>query len=80
MIGIIIWIVELGCIDISVDVLMMSSHLELYSRFRRKKVLHMFGYIKKHYNNEIVFDLSEPYVDYEDFKHEDWSLSIYREI
>ena len=66
--------------DICVEVLMMSSHLELPRRGHLEQVLHMFGYIKKHHNAEMVFDPSEPSVAHEEFKREDWSSRIYRGI
>ena len=58
----------------------MSSHLALPRRGHLEQVLHMFGYIKKHHNYEMVFDPSEPSVAHKDFKCEDWSSSIYGDI
>ena len=50
LIGILRWILELGCVDIFVEVLMMSSHLALTRRGHIGQVIHKFGYIKKHHN------------------------------
>ena len=58
LIGILYWIVELGRIDICLEVLMMSSHLALPREGHLKNVLQIFGYLKKHHNAELVFDLS----------------------
>ena len=63
--------------DICVEVSMMSSHLELPWKGHLEQVLHMFGYLKKHQNNEIVFNPSENSVAHQDFKREDWSSNIY---
>ena len=56
------WIVELGHVNICVEVPMMPSHLVLPSRGHLEQVIHVFGYIKKNYNAEIVFYPSEPSV------------------
>ena len=37
----------------------------------------MFGYLKKHRNDDMVFDPSEASVAREEFKCEDWSSIIY---
>ena len=64
---------ELGRIDISVEVLMMLSHLALPRRGHIEHVLHMFIYINKHHKADMVFDPSEPSISHEYFKHEHWS-------
>ena len=76
-IGIICCIVELGHVDIFVEVFMISSQLLLTRRFHIEQVLHMFGYLKKHHNAEMVFGPSEPSVAHKEFKREDWSSRIY---
>ena len=80
LIGILRWMVELGRVDICTEVSMMSSHLALPRRGHLDALFHMFGYLKGHHNSEMVFDPSEPDVDLEDFKREDWSLSIYGDV
>ena len=59
---------------------MILSHLTLPSRGQIEHVLHMFGYLKKHHNTEMLNNPSEPSVAHEDFKHEDYYSSIYRDI
>ena len=49
----------------------MSSHLALTRRVHLEQVTHMFEYLKKNQNDEMVFDTSEPYVAHEEFKSED---------
>ena len=63
--------------DIFVELSMMSSHLELPIRGYLEKVLHVFGYLNKHNNAEMVFNPIEPSVDHKDFKREDWYSRIY---
>ena len=59
MIGMLRWIVELGCIDICLEVCMMSSYLALPREGHLKEVLHMFAHLKKYHNSELVFDPSD---------------------
>ena len=71
---------ELRRIDVCVEVSMMSSQLALPRRGHIEQVLHMFRYVNKHQNAEMVFDPSEPYVSHKDLKHEEWYSSFCREI
>ena len=77
LIGILRWIVELGRADIATEVSMMSSHLALPRAGHLEQVLHIFAYLKKHHNAEMVFDPSEVEFDRSDFERKDWSYSIY---
>ena len=36
---------------------------------------HVFGYLKKHYDSELVFDLSPPYIGMNAFERRDWTTS-----
>lgn len=56
MIGVLKWIVELGHANICIEVLMLSSHLVLPREGHMKDVLHIFAYLKKHHNSEMVFN------------------------
>ena len=76
-IGILCWIVELGRADICVEVSMMSSHLALPRTGHMKEVYHIFAYLKKHYNAEMVFDLTPMDFDRSLFEQQDWSNSAY---
>ena len=77
LIGVLRWIVELGRIDINVEALMLSLHLLLPREGHFQDLLHVFSYLKKHMNTEMVFDPSEPYIDMNSFHRQDWSYSIY---
>ena len=59
LIGMLRWIVELGRINICLEVSMMSSHLALPREGHLKEVLHMFAHLKKYHNSELVFDPSD---------------------
>lgn len=77
LIGVLRWIVELGRADICCEVSMMSSHLALPRVGHLEQVLHIFAYLKKHSNSEMVFDPSQVDFDRSQFPDKDWSQSIY---
>ncbi len=72
LIGILRWAVELGRIDIYIDVAMLSSHLAEPRIGHLEQVLHIFSYLKHHANSHLVFD--PQYVSWEkaDFQDHDW--------
>ena len=72
LIGILRWMVELGRIDICCEVSMMSSHLALPRSGHLKQLYHMFAYLKKNHNSELVFDPSDPEIDASSFERQDW--------
>ena len=63
LIGILRWIVELGRIDICLEVSMMSSHLAMPRKGHLDQVLHIFAYLHKYHNTELVYDPSDPVVE-----------------
>ena len=75
LIRILQWIVELGCVDICLEVSMMSSHLALPRKGHMEQVMQIFGYLKKYHNAELVFDPSDPTIDEQDFERKDWTSS-----
>ena len=80
LIGILRWIVELGQVDVCLEVSMMSSHLALPREGHLEQVLHIFAYLKKSHIKELVYDPSEPVVDENDFKRKDWSSSEFGHV
>ena len=80
LIGVLRWMVELGRIDITVEVSMMSSHLALPRQGHLEQVYHMFSYLDKHHNAEMPFDPTVPEIDEGSFEAQDWSDSVYGEI
>ena len=68
LIGILRWIVELGRIDICLEVSMMSSHLAMPRKGHLDQVLHIFAYLHKYHNTELVYDPSDPVVEYDVFE------------
>jgi hypothetical protein len=75
LIGILRWMVELGRVDICLEVSMLSSHLALPRRGHLDQVLQIFAYLKVHHNAEIVLDASDPVIDENAFAARDWTSS-----
>ena len=79
LIGVLRWIVELGRVDIDVEVSMMSSCLALPRRGHMDQLFHIFTYLRDRHNTEMVFDPTEPDISENDFPREDWSSSVYNQ-
>ena len=77
LIGVLRWIVELGRVDLDVEVSMMSSHLALPREGHLKEIYHIFAYLKAHSNTEMVFDPTPPVINMNLFERQDWSFSPY---
>ena len=77
LIGVLRWIVELGRADICIEASMMSSHLALPRQGHMKELYHMFAYLKKHHNAEMVFDPTPCDFDESVFDRKDWTYSAY---
>ena len=75
LIGVLRWIVELGRVDICCELSMLSSHLALPREGHLDQLFHMFAYLKKYHNAEMVFDPSEPDIDESIFARQDWTTS-----
>ena len=80
LIGILRWMVELGRVDINVEVSMMSSHLAMPRQGHLEMLLHIFGYLKVHHNAEMPFDPTYPEIDSSQFVRQDWSKTVYGEV
>jgi hypothetical protein len=80
VIGILRWIVELGRIDICLEVSMLSSHLALPREGHLAQTFHVFSYLKKYHNTEMVFDPSDPVIDESVFGQEDWTSSEFGHV
>jgi len=78
LIGILRWTVELGQIDIMVDVSMLSSYCMQPRMGHLDQAFHIFGYLKRNKRATLVFD--ESYVDWDVnyFEAHDWQ-DFYRD-
>ena len=73
LIGIMIWIVELGRVDIWLEISMMSSHIAIPREGHLRELFHVFSYLKKYHNTKLVLNLSEPIIDNSMFERKDWT-------
>ena len=79
LIGVLRWIVELGRIDINVEASLMASCMALPRQGHLDQLFHIFAYLKNKHNTEMVFDPSEPDIDYKLFEKQDWRDTVYGE-
>ncbi len=77
LIGILRWIVELGRIDINTECSMLASCMALPRVGHLNQCFHVFAFLKKYHNAELVLDPTEPVIDPNVFPQEDWSHSPY---
>ena len=72
LIGQLRWAVELGRVDILLEVSVLSQHLALPREGHLEQVLHIFGYLKEHKKLRLMFDCSQPEIDERQFQEYDW--------
>ena len=74
LVGILQWAIELGQLDIYVELSQLSQHQALPRRGHLEAMYHIFAYLKKHENGaRIVFDPKTPQMDERVFKsNADW--------
>ena len=70
LIGMLIWAVELGRVDVLLETALMSTHLP--RRGHLEQLYHIFGYLKAHPKCNMLFDPQHPKVDDQAFKEYDW--------
>ena len=75
LIGIPRWMVELGRVDICLEVSMMSSRLASPREGCLQQVLHIFSHLEKCHNTEMAFDATAPMIDHGAFERRDWASS-----
>ena len=75
LIEILRWIVELRRINICLEVSMMLSPLAMPRKGHLDQVLHIFTYLCKYHNTELVYDPSDPVVEHDIFEWRDWTSS-----
>ena len=63
---------EIGRIDILIEVSLMSNHLALPQEGHLEQVLYIIGYHKIHTKMSLMFDYSHPRIISELFKEYDW--------
>jgi hypothetical protein len=66
------WAVELGRIDIHMEVSMLSTYLALPRTGHLEQVYHVFGYLKQKPSRQLAFDPRHPDIDERRFVQHDW--------
>ena len=72
--------VEIGRVDICLEVSMMSSHMAMPREGHLIQLLQIFGYMNCHHNTELVFDPTPPDVNEDAFAVRDWSTSEFGHV
>ena len=78
LIGVLRWAVEIGRVDIHLEVVLLSSHLAMPRQGHLEQVMHIFGYLKIHKKMRLMFDTSDPHISSGRFKTYDWE-DFYRD-
>ena len=73
LIGILRWAVELGRIDMYLEVSTLSQYLASPREGHLEVAYHIFAFLKGHPTQKVVFDATEPYVDESRFAKVDWT-------
>ena len=75
LIGILLCIVELGCVEICLEVSIMSSNMEIPREGHLEQLFHIFAHLKKYHNTEMVFDPSNTVIGESKFQIKYWASS-----
>jgi len=72
LIGVLRWEVELGRVDILLEVALLSTHLVLPRVGHLQQVYHIFGYLKASPRRRLFFDPDHPKISESRFQRFDW--------
>jgi Reverse transcriptase (RNA-dependent DNA polymerase) len=70
--GVLHWIVELGWVNIIMEVLLLASAMAMPREGHLDAVFHVFAYLKGKHNARLVFDLTYLEIDEASFPEHDW--------
>jgi hypothetical protein len=73
LIGVLHWCIELGQIDIIVEVSLLSRFLACPQEGHLQQAFHVSGYLKKHAQPRMVFDETVPAIKQSCFRVVDWT-------
>ena len=79
LIGILRWAVEIGRVDILLEVALLSSHLAGPREGHLEAVYNIFAYLEKHPDSPMAFDDLVPRIEPTAFNHTDWADSPYKD-
>ena len=78
LIGVLRWAIELGRVDILLEVSLLSTHLALPCTGHLQQVYHIFGYLKQSPQRRLFFDPDHPNITEDRFQQFDW-VDFYRD-
>ena len=67
--------VKIGRVDICLEVSMLLSQIAFPSEGHIQQLFHMFAYLKRNHNSEMIFDPSDPVIDESIFDQKYWTVS-----
>jgi hypothetical protein len=73
LLGVMRWMVELGCIDIATEVSLPSSHLAYPCKGHLETALHIMSYLSQKHNTQLIFDPTYPKIDMGQFPQYNWT-------
>jgi hypothetical protein len=73
LIGVMRWMVKLGCIDIETESSMLSSYLACLHEGHLENALQVMGYLRLKHNSQLIFDLTYPDIDQTAFPSIEWT-------
>ena len=79
LIGVLRWAIELGRVDMLLEVSLLSSHLALPRVGHLQQVYHIFGYLKGSPRRRIFFDPDHPNISEDRFQRYEW-VDFYRDV
>ena len=73
LIGIIRWMVDIGIINITTEVSLLSSHNSYPQEKHFEKVLHVMGYLKLKHNYRLAIYPNYPPINNDNYESQDWT-------
>ena len=67
LIGIMGWMIKIGCIDINTEVSLLSSHSAMPRQGHLEAALHIMGHLKLRHDTRFAFNPSYPNIDHSNF-------------
>ena len=78
LIGVLRWAIELGRVDILLEVALLSTHLVLPRAGHLQQLYHIFGYLKNSPRRRLYFDPGHPNISESRFQKFDW-IDFYKD-
>ena len=75
LIRILSWAIEIGRVDILLEVALLSTHLAIPRKRHLEQVYHIFGYLKQRYRRRLLFDPEHTDISEERFTRFNWEYS-----